>query len=456
MSYAQLESFIFEKITETKLPGMSAALIKDGEVVWSKGFGFRDAEKGLAATPQSLYSVGSVTKSFTTLAIMQLAEQGKLKVDDPIDKYLPFDIQPGGEKVRIWHLMSHSSGFPALAYAENSISAAIGAEASWLPIADADDMIAFMHGAENWTVTKPGERWFYLNEGYVLLGGIIEKVSGQPYEDYVRANILKPLGMDRSVFRQVDVEADPDVATPYVNWADQGRVPSKYPYNGLAAPGGLLSNVLELVQYISMYMGNGELNGKRMLAANGIAEMVKPRVNTPVKNSPFGQPGYGYGWGITPNFLGHTLIGHGGSIGVCTAYVGFIPDKKVGVAVLTNGSGYGPGQIGQYGLATLLGEDPEKLPYIRRQRLIAGLAGTYETYKGTMKWQVKRAGDFIMVVDQDKYSTSSFPLIPETLEDDRRLFYTLDSGSRIDAEFKVKGDQVELIYERYLLRRTGK
>ena len=83
----------------------------------------RDAEKGLAATPDSLYSIGSVTKSFTTLAIMQLAEQGKLSVDDPIEKYMPFDIHPGGETVRIWHLMSHSSGLPALAYAENSISA---------------------------------------------------------------------------------------------------------------------------------------------------------------------------------------------------------------------------------------------------------------------------------------------------------------------------------------------
>src|SRR5258708_2915472 len=139
MSFSQLENFIFEKIAETKLPGLSIALIKNGEVHWSRGFGLRDAESGLVATPHTLYSVGSVTKSFTTLGIMQLAERGKLHVDDPIEKYMPFAIRPGGEAVRIWHLMTHTSGIPALAYAENIIGATNGATESWLPIGNAAD-----------------------------------------------------------------------------------------------------------------------------------------------------------------------------------------------------------------------------------------------------------------------------------------------------------------------------
>jgi CubicO group peptidase (beta-lactamase class C family) len=456
MSFAQLESFIFEKIAETKLPGLSAALVKDGEVVWSKGFGFRDAEKGLAATPHSLYSVGSVTKSFTTLAIMQLAAQGKLAIDDPLEKYMPFDICPGGERVRIWHLMTHTSGLPALAYAENTIGGAIGAHESWFPIANADDILTFMRGSQDWAVTKPGERWFYLNEGYMLLGAIIEKVSALRYEDYVRQNILEPLGMKRSFYDQKDVEGDQDVATPYVNWAEQGRQPSKYPYGGLAPAGGLISNVIDLATYVKMVLNRGEYDGKRLLDSKDIDEMIVPRVATPIKNTAFGNEGYGYGWGIKANFLGHKLVGHGGSIGISTAYVGFIPDKNVGVAILTNGSGYATGQFGMYGLAMLLGEDPEALPFVRRQRMIAGLEGQYETYKGTMKWQIKRAGDFIMAVEKDKFSTNSFPLIPDVLEPERRLFYTLDSGNRIEAEFKINGDQIDMIYERYLLRRTGK
>lgn len=456
MSFAQFENFIFEKIAETKLPGLSAALVKDGEVIWSRGFGLRDVESGQAATPHTLYSVGSVTKSFTTLAIMQLAEQGKLKIDDPIEKYMPFDIRPGRELVRIWHLMTHTSGLPALAYAENVISGSIGATESWLPIANAEDVLTFMAEAGDWAVTKPGQRWFYLNEGYMLLGHIIEQCSGLAYEDYIRENILKPIGMNRSVYRKADVERDQDVATPYVNWAQNGRIRSSYPYSGLAAPGGLLSSVVELGQYIAMYLNQGKSGKKRLLPAKSIQEMFIPRVKTPVKNSSFGEEGYGYGLGIKSDFFGHTLIGHGGSIGVATAYIGFLPEKNIGVSILTNGSGYGTGQFGMYGLALLLGKDPEKLPFVRRQRMIAEVEGVYETYKGTMKRQVKRAGDFIMVIDKDRHNTNTVPLIPDRLTAKKRRFYTLDSGNIIEAEFRLKGDQIELIMERYLLRRTGK
>ncbi|MBZ0286258.1 MAG: beta-lactamase family protein, partial [Anaerolineae bacterium] len=159
MSFAKFERFILDKITDTRLPGLSAALVKGDEVVWSRGFGFRDLKSGLAATPQTIYSIGSVTKSFTCIAIMQLAEAGKLKIDDPIDQYFPFDIQPGGEKVRIWHLMSHTSGLPALAYAENVIGGVIGSQESWFPIATWQDLLTFMQDAGDWAVTKPGQRW---------------------------------------------------------------------------------------------------------------------------------------------------------------------------------------------------------------------------------------------------------------------------------------------------------
>jgi CubicO group peptidase (beta-lactamase class C family) len=456
VSFAQLENFIFEKISETKLPGLSIALIQDGKLHWSRDFGLRDVESGLAATPHTLYSVGSITKSFTTIGIMQLAEQGKLHVDDPIEKYMPFDIRPGGETVRIWHLMSHTSGIPALAYAENIIDATTGATESWLPIGSVADILTFLQNAGDWALDKPGERWFYLNEGYMLLGAIIEQCSGMVYEDYIRQNILKPLGMDRSVFRKADVEADPDVATPYVNWAQQGRLRSQYPYSGLAPVGGLFSNVLDLGQYVAMYLNQGTYGEQRLLSAQSIADMTVLRVATPVKNSPFGNEGYGYGLGIKSNFLGHKLIGHSGSIGVATAYMGFIPDSNAGVVLLTNGSGYPTVQFGLYALALLLGEDPEQLPFVRSQRLLAKIEGVYETYKGTMRWQVKRAGDFLMIVQQDKHNTQTVPLIPETLDDTSCLFYTLNSGNRFDVEFRLQGTQIELIYERYLLRRTGK
>jgi CubicO group peptidase (beta-lactamase class C family) len=214
MSYAQLEKFVFEKIAQTKLPGLSMALIKGDEVAWSRGFGYRDVERGLPATDHTLYSIGSVSKSFTCLAIMQLAEQGKLSVDDPIEKYMPFDIHLGGETICIKHFMSHTSGIPALGYAEQLIGEAIGSTESWLPIATAADMLTFLQGAQDWTWTKPGERWFYFNEGYVLLGAIIEQVSGMIFEDYIYQHIFEPLGMSRSFYAKSAFDADPDAAIP--------------------------------------------------------------------------------------------------------------------------------------------------------------------------------------------------------------------------------------------------
>ncbi len=451
MSYAQLEKFVFEKITQTKLPGLSMALIKGDEVVWSRGFGYRDVERGLPATDRTLYSIGSVTKSFTCLAIMQLAEQGKLSVDDPIEKYMPFDIKPGGETVCIKHFMSHTSGIPALAYAEQLISGAIGATDDWLPIAGAADMLAFMQGAEDWTWTKPGERWFYFNEGYVLLGEIITQVSGIPFEDYVTQHILAPLGMTRSLFAKSDVEADGDVAVPYVNWAEKGRTPGAYIYGGVSAAGGVISNVLDLAKYANMYLKNGQNLAKE----SSIAEMIQPRVKTPVVNSPFGEEGYGYGWGIKSDFLGHTLINHGGSVGVATAYLAYIPEENVAVAVLTNGSGYGTGQFAMYGLALLLGQDPEALPFVRLERQMMELEGVYQTYKNTMRFEIRRAGDLLMLTEKDKFGSNSVTLLPESLEQEKRSFYVLNNGMKVYADFYMSDKGTQLIYERYLLRKTG-
>lgn len=176
-TFTALEEFILEKMAETKLPGVSIALIDRGEVVYSRGFGFRDIERGLPATPRTLYGIGSVTKSFTCIALLQLQEQGRLRVDDPVDRYLPLSVRPMGEAVRIHHFMTHSSGIPALAYAEAVIRHSVGATDTFVPIGSYDDMLNFVNGAQAWTYTRPGERWFYLNEGYVLLGAIIEKVS---------------------------------------------------------------------------------------------------------------------------------------------------------------------------------------------------------------------------------------------------------------------------------------
>jgi CubicO group peptidase (beta-lactamase class C family) len=453
MSFAKLEEFIFEKMSETKLPGLSVAVVRDDGVIWSKAFGFKDLERGLAATPHTLYGIGSVTKSFTALSIMQLAEQGKLSIDNPVDTYVPMNIRPHGEPIRIHHLMSHSSGIPALAYAEATIRGSTGAGENWFPIANCSDLLTFMADAQDWALTRPGERWFYLNEGYAILGHIIEKCSGMPYEEYVNKHILTPLGMKRSFFSKEEVEKDQDAATPYIITREGERKPSTYPYGGISSDGALISNVLDLSRYIVMFLNLGEYEDVRLLSKESVEAMQTPQVALPYQG-PFGKGSYAFGLSVTPDFLGHELIGHGGSVLVATAYMGFIPKKKVGIALLANGSGYPLSQIGMYGLAILLEEDPESLPFVQMEKALTELVGTYETYKGTMKAQVKRMGDFLTIEIKDKYNDLVVPLVPESIE--KRTFYTLGWGMRLPVEFRVQKEKIELIYERYLLRKTGK
>ena len=453
----KLDDFIFRKVSETKIPGLSIALVNRDEVVYKRGFGFKDLSKGLPATPETLYCIGSVTKSFTCLAIMQLQEKGVLSLEDPIEKYVPLRIRPKGEQIRIWHLMTHTSGIPALAYAEAVIRQSIGASEKWLPISSYQDMFTFMNEAEKWAHSKPGERWFYLNEGYILLGYIIEKVSGEKYEDYVRKEILDPLGMKRSFFRKEEVERDPDVAVPYVVTSKGERIASTYPYGAILSDGGLISNVMDMAEYIRMFLDYGEHDGKRIASDHSIREMMKPRIRLP--HEPFISKDvryYGYGLGIRPDFFGHYLVGHGGSVLVSTAYMAFVPDKGIGVMVLANGSGYPLSYIGDYALALMLGRDPMELPFIRYESVLEELAGIYETYKGTMRVKVTRRGSLLQIERRDKYTEFVVPLLPKDIEGEIKVFHAISMDRKIPTEFVREGDDLFLIFERYKLKKVGK
>ncbi|HDD33926.1 MAG TPA: class A beta-lactamase-related serine hydrolase, partial [Thermofilaceae archaeon] len=312
----RLEEFILEKISESRLPSISIAVVEKGKVSYARGFGFRDLEAGLPATPSTIYGIGSITKSFTALAVVQLAEKGLLSLNDPVEKYVPVRLRPSGKSVTLEHLLTHSSGIPALGYAEAFITGLIEGGKAWMPLATPEDVVSFMSRAEEWAVAEPGERFFYLNEGYVLLGIVISKVSGTKYEEYVKREILEPLGMKRTFFERELVEADPDKATPYV--MDDGMPrPSRFPY-GITSDGGLLSNALDMAKYLSLYIGRGELDGVRLASREAIEDMERPRVAVPWQV--FGGEGYGLGWVVVPDFYGRRLVHHGGSVLVYTAF----------------------------------------------------------------------------------------------------------------------------------------
>lgn len=447
---SKIDSFIMEKISETKLPGLTIAVVKDNEVIYAKGYGYRDLTRLDPMTPQTLMGIGSVTKSFTALSILKLVEEEKLHLDDPIDNYVKIGIKPKGYEITIHHLLTHTSGIPALGYAEAFIRGVLGLDHYWLPISKPEFIIPFMNEANEWIESQPGEKFFYLNEGYVILGQIISEVTGLKYEEFVKEVILKPLGMKRSYFYREEVEKDGNWATPYIIDRDGKHVATSFPF-GITADGGLISNVSDLIRYINMYLNWGEVYGVKIIDRSMLEKMFTPYINTPYQR--YGGEAYGYGWNIVPNFHGYRLVNHSGSVLVHTAYVGFIPEKKIGVAILANASGYPLSLIGHYVLTYLLGKDPERLDFVKKDRIMNKLVGEYVTYKGTIKLSIKRNGDFLIIEEKDRLTEMTLPLVPVELAEDRALFYTLIRGIKYDVEFRINDKEIELIYERYKLRK---
>ncbi len=437
------------------VPGLSLAVVKDGKVVYARGFGARNLKASLPATPETLYGIGSCTKSFTALAVMQLQEQGKLNVNDPVRRYLPeFKVGREESPITIHHLLSHSSGIPDLGSADVEVNRFLEGDEKWVPLTSFDDMMTFVNGGKDMVAAEPGSKFFYLNEGYALLGRIVEKIGGMRYEDYVRERILKPLRMRRSGFPSKDLEKDSDIATSYLVQRKANAfvgTPSASPLGSVAYPaGGLVSSVVELAHYLTAYTSDGVFEGTRILSSSSLKEMCKPHIDTGYSTF-FGKRWYGYGWRIDDNLFGHECIGHSGSVVASGADLRFVPDMNIGVAVASNnGMADSVYMIAPVVLALLMGKDPTKeIPTFEIERKMSMLTGEYESYKGIAKVSVVRKGGILFVESKEKLSEQSLALIPESDRLETLKFYTLAGGIRMPAEFAVDSSgKIDLYTER--------
>jgi CubicO group peptidase (beta-lactamase class C family) len=319
-----------------------------------------------------------------------------------------------------------------------------------LALATPEDFVAWLDGAGDWVEAKPGERWFYLNEGYILLGGIIEKLTGLPFPEYVRTEILLPLEMTASGFLGEDL---PELATPYVVPTDGPAKPGKVAPIAIGSDGALVSTVLDLAKYVSLWLREGA----PLLRRESYEELTQPRASVPtipVKSEPVGPSAYALGLSVQ-RFYGRALIGHGGSVLVYTAYLGFIPEERVGVAVLANGSGYPMGQLAQAALAFLLDEDWEDLPFVRLEELRESIFGSYATYQGTMRARVVPRGGAVELVIEDRETPQSTILTLEEVVGDEARFRAHFGDRYLPVVFRLKKGEVDLLHERYKLRRTA-
>lgn len=324
LTYADsIDAYIHTQMQKQHIPGLSLAIVKDDKIVKVKGYGLASLELSTPARPETVYQLASVTKQFVATAVMLLAQDGKIGLEDKIGKYVE-SAPDAWKNVTLRHLLTHTSGIKDYlnelhTYSrEDTTPEKIVQLVTKLPLNFA-----------------PGERWSYSNTGYVLLGMVVHKVSGKTYDAFLAERAFKPLGM-MSTRRSSLQDLIPNRAAGYV--FENGRMRNSDYLNPTLwdnGDGGVLSSALDLAKW------SIALDGDTLLNASSREQMW-----TPVKLGNGGTYAYGYGWGVeTVN--GHRRISHSGGRPGAACVIARYPDDGIAVILLTNGGGTNPDGLAQ-------------------------------------------------------------------------------------------------------------
>ncbi len=312
----RLDSIAGAPVRRGQVPGMAVAVVKGRDTLLLKGYGMADLENLVPVTPQTVFRIGSVTKQFTSAAVMQLVEQGKIGLDDPITKYFPSAPQQQ-RGVLVRHLLNHTSGIPSY----TDIGERFG-RVSRLDLSR-DSLLGVV--APMPLMFEPGTHFYYNNTGYFMLGVLIERVTGKNYGDYLAERIFSPNGLAATTYCSED-KIIPHRARGYTNRPNGMQ---NADYIGMELPfaaGSLCSTVGDLVTWTV------RLHAGRVVNDASFRAMITP-VTLPSKRA------MRYGYGLTVDTLGgHRLVEHGGGINGFSSMVKRVPDDSLTVVVLTNAS----------------------------------------------------------------------------------------------------------------------
>jgi CubicO group peptidase (beta-lactamase class C family) len=318
----RVDSLAAEFLARTHTPAISVAVLRGSDTVVMKGYGDASIELHRPATAATVYRIGSITKQFTSAEIMRLAERGKLSIDDPITKYLP-DVPTHGQTITIRRLLNHTSGI-------HNYTAEPAWRSTWAQQLSPRQIVAFVdHDSLDF---KPGDKWSYSNTNFVLLGMIIEKVTGETYANYLEHDLFKPLGLTQTSYCP-SRPSDPTFADGYSIGSGPAKPAEFLDMTHPHGAGAICSTVRDLVKW------QRALQGGRVVNAKSYALMTTPDT---LNN---GKP-LTYGFGLATGRLGtHRQIGHSGGINGFTTASSYYPDDSVNVVVFSNADA-GPDQLG--------------------------------------------------------------------------------------------------------------
>lgn len=322
-------------------PSVGLGIIKDGEIVFSGGFGERDKEKHLPADADTLYQIGSCTKAFTAALAAIFVDQGKLDFDTPIREYIPelrFYDEYTTENCTLRDVLYHRTGIPRHEY-------------SWY--GTDFDRHELIHNLRYLEPNRPFRTVFqYNNYGYLVAGEALERVSGKTYEQLLQEYLFDPLGMNRTSCYVDSIGEDENHAVPYDRpdgTGHKGCVPIPFyrtsvenRSKGIGAPfaaaGSINSSVSDMLKWVQLHLSRGEYNGRRILSEKSCEELHTPAIFCPpldISCDEMKFSSYAMGWKVE-SYRGTEVISHGGNINGFSGYTGFIPSLGLGVVAYTN------------------------------------------------------------------------------------------------------------------------
>ncbi|HEU5314532.1 MAG TPA: serine hydrolase domain-containing protein [Chloroflexota bacterium] len=460
-------------VAKYRIPAVAVAAAHAGQTLFEGGFGHRDAARTLPVTPDTIFGIGSVSKIFTAIAVLQLQEAGRLAVTDPVTRWLPaFRLPRGGgasavdhtPAVTLHHLLTHTSGLPP-EYAMRSArlgSMRTDPDLPWMtvpprlrravaedtPISTYAALIDLVGGLGATPLAPPGQLFSYSNEGYALLAAIVERAADLSFAEYLAQGVTTPLGLTHTACLTPDYAPASDVALVYSRGTRAGQ-PGIYPSphwwtcGRIFGHGSMVSTARDLLRLLNLLLGGGELDGARLLCPDSVPAMAARHAAIPTGGF------YGYALMVQPDYAGLPgvdVIGHGGGSKGVSAYTAFEPRSgaaAVGLASLASA----PTQLVAGGaLSALLG-----LPFTARPRafpaldvpptVLAEYAGAYRSEDGaTITIGVEGAAltaltEDLPLVKARPYAPDSFvvpgaDLTARFLRDDHGAIWAIHTGLR--------------------------
>ena len=389
-SYEAIDAYVEQQLDRLNLPGAALAIVEGEQIVHLHTFG-QTRPNGDAPTPQTPFFIGSLTKSFTALAVMQLVEADKIALDAPVQRYLPWfrvaDSQASAQ-MTVRHLLNQTSGLPQTA--------------GMIPLADFDQSPDAVErqarDLATLALTRPvGAAWEYSNLNYNLLGLVIEAVSGESYEAYVQRHIFAPLDMRHSYSDKAAAQRD-GLAVGHRSWFGFPVAAADLPVPVGSLPSGqLIASAEDLAHYLIAQLNGGRYGDVQVLSAESVAEMQRPAVAAAAMGVEMGA--YGMGWFVQATDRG-TRIWHNGQVPDYFAYMALLPEQRRGMALLVNANhmlvNFALLGMGEDAASLLAGAPPATFPYgvipwaLRGFLLVpvAQAIGVFATWRGLRSWRL--------------------------------------------------------------------